>query len=378
MSISKTINFTVPEDLNDSKINVKKVLNKSTNLHGPGFYTNKIKNFLKKKYNFKNVFLTNSCTSALEICAIALDFKENDEVIIPSYSFITTGGSFARTRAKLVYCDVDIKKLMPSLDDIETKISKKTKAIVIVHYQGFCVDYISKLKKICRKKNIFLIEDAAQALGSKYKNKYLGTYGDLACFSFHYSKNIHTGIGGCLVVNNKKLLRKCSFAFDKGSDRNLQLKKIVKWYSWVSLGSSFLMSELHASYLYPQLTNYNKIIYKRKKIYEKYIKELDIKNNYYYIIKNNSCIKYNYHALVIVLKNKNYEKLLKYLKVYNINAFIGYIPLHLSTYGKQFLKEKLNKLDSINDKIIRLPLHTSLTISDIMYISKKIKLFFKI
>ena len=374
----KPINFICPENLVSSQLNVKKLINKSTNLHGPGIYTQKIKNFLKKKYNFKNVFLTNSCTSALEISAIAIDFKENDEVIIPSYTFITTGGSFARTKAKIVYCDVDKENLMPSFDDIKSRITNKTKAIVIVHYQGFCVNYLLKLKIYCKKKNIFLIEDAAQAIGSKFEKKYLGSYGDLSCFSFHYTKNVHSGIGGCLVVNNKKLLKKCSFAFDKGSDRNLQLKKIVKWYSWVSLGSAFLMSELHASYLYPQLINYKKIINKRKKIYEIYLKELNFKNNYFYVIKNNTCKEYNYHGLVIVLKKKNYEKFLKYLKNFNINAFIGYIPLHVSTYGKKFLHKKLKNLDKIYDKIVRLPIHTDLSISDVRFVSKKIKLFYNL
>lgn len=376
--MSKSYNFSAPENLLESRLNVKKVIRKSSDIHGPGIFTQKIKKFLRNKYNFKNVFLTNSCTSALEIAAIAVNFKENDEVIIPSYTFITTGASFARSKAKIVYCDTNELNLMPSLDDIMSKITKKTKAIVIVHYQGFCVDYILKLKNICKKKKIFLIEDAAQAIGSKFKKKYLGTYGDMSCFSFHHTKNVHSGIGGCLVVNNNKLLKKCSFAFDKGSDRALQLKNIVKWYSWVSLGSAFLLSELHASYLYPQLVNYKKIINKRKKIYNTYINKLDFENSHFYIVKNNTCKEYNYHALVIVLKKKNYEKFLRYLKNFNINAFIGYIPLHLSKYGKKFLQNRLSKLDLVYDKIVRLPLHTSLNVSDVNFISKKIKLFFNL
>jgi len=376
----RTIKFASPVNLTQSKLNVESVIKKNKSLHGPGLYSLKINKLLKKKYNFKTTLLTNSCTSALEISAIAINFKEGDEVIIPSYTFITTGGSFARTKAKIVYSDIEKESLMPSFDQIKSKVSKKTKAIVIVHYQGFCVNYLFELKKYCNKKNIILVEDAAQAIGTKFKNKYLGTFGDLACFSFHYTKNIHSGIGGCLVINNSKLYKKSLFAYDKGSDRILQLKKIVKWYSWVSLGSSFLMSELHASYLYPQIIHYDKIINKRKSAYEGYLKKLDFTNKHFYLVKNTTCKKYNYHSLVLVLKQKKYDNFLEYLKKYKIYAFIGYIPLHISKYGKHFLpkKKKLINLDKIFNKIVRLPIHSNLNKNDVMFVSNKIKSFFKI
>tara|TARA_B100000780_G_scaffold278291_1_gene251359 strand:- start:1008 stop:2144 length:1137 start_codon:yes stop_codon:yes gene_type:complete len=376
----RTIEFVSPVNLTQSKLNVESVIKKSKSLHGPGPYSLKINKLLKKKYNFKTTLLTNSCTSALEISAIAINFKEGDEVIIPSYTFITTGGSFARTKAKIVYSDIEKESLMPSFDQIKSKVSKKTKAIVIVHYQGFCVNYLFELKKYCIKKNIILVEDAAQAIGTKFKNKYLGTFGDLACFSFHHTKNIHSGIGGCLVINNSKLYKKSLFAYDKGSDRILQLKKIVKWYSWVSLGSSFLMSELHASYLYPQIIYYDKIINKRKSAYEGYLKKLDFTNKHFFLVKNTTCKEYNYHSLVLVLKQKKYDNFLEYLKKYKIHAFIGYIPLHISKYGKQFLpkKKKLINLDKIFNKIVRLPMHSNLNKDDIMFVSNKIKSFFKI
>lgn len=375
----KVIKFVNPVKLKESISTLNKFLKKKNNLHGPDEYTQKIKQLLNRKYGFKNIFLTNSCTSALEICSIVINFKNGDEVIMPSYTFITTGASFARTKAKIVYCDIEDKNLMPSFNDILKKITKRTKAIVIIHYQGFCVDYLEKLKKLCNRKGIILIEDAAQALGSKYKNKYLGKFGDFACFSFHHTKNIHSGIGGCLVVNNPTFYKKSIFAYDKGSDRSLQQKKIVKWYSWVSLGSSFLMSELHAAYLYPQLKSYNSIIFKRKNIYEEYLKELDFKNENFYLVKNFTCNEFNYHGLVLVLKNLNYEKFIDYLKKFNIYAFIGYIPLHVSPYGKKYLKrnQKIKVTNKIFDRIVRLPIHTDLNIKDIRYVSNKVKEFFK-
>ena len=299
---------------------------------------------------------------------------------MPSYTFITTGGSFARTKAKIVYCDISRKDLMPSFEDIKSKVTIKTKAIVIVHYQGFCVDYLLELAIFCKKKNIVLVEDAAQAIGTKFKNKYLGTIGDLSCVSFHYTKNIHSGVGGCLAINNSKFIQKSIFAHDKGSNRYLQIQKKIKRYSWVSLGSAFLMSEMHASYLYPQLLHYDQIVKKRKNIYEKYLLNLDFYNDYFYLVKNNSCKKYNYHGLVLILKKDNCEKLTSYLKKNNISAFIGYSPLHLSSYGKKFLKKgrSLTVTDKIYDKILRLPMHTDLTIKDINFVCNKIKNFFKI
>ncbi len=152
----------------------------------------------------------------MEMSALMLNLKIDDEVVIPSYAFVTTGSSFARTGCKIRYCDIDPKNLMPSFDNIRDRVNKKTKAIVIVHYQGFSVDYLDKLKIFCKKKNIFLIEDAAQAVGSFYKRKPLGSFGDFACFSFHQTKNLHAGIGGLLVVNSKiKLHFNTSFEIDK-------------------------------------------------------------------------------------------------------------------------------------------------------------------
>ena len=311
--MKKVIEFSSPVNLIESEKSVLKSLRTNT-IHGPGIYTEKTITILKKKFNFKKILLTNSCTSALEIASIVINFKKGDEVLMPSYTFISTGGSFARTKAKIVYCDISRKDLMPSFEDIKSKVTIKTKAIVIIHYQGFCVDYLLELAKFCKKKNIVLVEDAAQAIGTKFKNKYLGTIGDLSCFSFHYTKNINSGIGGCLVVNNSKFIKKSIFAYDKGSNRNLKIQKKVKRYSWVSLGSAFLMSEMHASYLYPQLLYFDKLVKKRKNIYEKYLSNLDFYNDYFYLVKNNSCKKYNYHGIVLVMKKNNCEKFTNYLK----------------------------------------------------------------
>jgi len=324
--------------------------------------------------------LTNSCTSALEISALLINLKVNDEVILPAYTYITTGSSFARTGCKLRYCDIESHNLMPSFNQIKKCVNNKTKAIVIVHYQGFSVDYIDKLAKYCKKKNIFLVEDAAQAFGSYFKKKPLGTFGDFGCFSFHNTKNIHAGIGGLIVVNNKKFVKKSNFVFDKGNDRSLVVSNKKKYYSWVAIGSSFLLPELNASYLFPQFNDIKSIIKYRSRLYRRYILNFKEWLNDEFSICKHSSNKYNFHALVIILKKNKREDFLNYLKKYNINAFIGYVPLHKSIIGKKFLlkKQKLKITDEVSKKLVRLPLHNSLKIKDIDFVSKKIRNFFEI
>ena len=375
----KEIYFNEPLRLNESKKNVLNFLESKKSLHGPGKNINQIKKEVKKNFGFRNVFLTNSCTSALEICSLTIGLKPTDEVIVPSFSFITSASSFARTGCKLKFCDIEKKTLMPSLNNILNCITNKTKAIIIVHYQGYSVDYLDKLKKICKKKKIFLIEDAAQAFGSYFKKKALGSFGDFSCFSFHETKNLHSGAGGMLVVNNKKYINKIKTIYDKGTNRYLMHLRKIRYYSWVEIGSAFLMTELAASYLKPQIKIYKKIFLNRSKLYFRYINFLSkIKKNNFYI-PNNYQYRYNFHALVLILENTNREKFLRYLKKNNINAVISYTPLHRSKMGKKFFdgKKKLSNTDKYVKQIVRLPLHNNLTYYHIDYICKKIKNYFK-
>ena len=186
--------------------------------------------------------LTNSATSSMEICALMLDLDRNDEVLMPSYNYNTTASSFVRTGCKIQYCDIDKKNLMPTFEHIKRYVNKRTKVIIIIHMQGQPIDYLDKLKKFCKFKKIILIEDAAPALGSYFKDKPLGSFGDFATFSFHETKNYTSGLGGLLVVNNKKFKRLSDLVFDKGTDRTYVTSKpnyYKKYYSWLTLGSSF-------------------------------------------------------------------------------------------------------------------------------------------
>jgi dTDP-4-amino-4,6-dideoxygalactose transaminase len=373
------IKFNIPLQINESLTNVKNFLNSKSPAHGPGKNISSIQKEVSKKFKFKDVFLTNSCTSALEICALAIDLKSDDEVIVPSFAFITTASSFARTGCKLKFCDIQKNNLMPSFKDIKTCVSKRTKAIVLVHYQGYSINYLNELKKFCKKKNIFLIEDAAQAFGSYLKKKPLGSFGDFACFSFHETKNIHSGSGGMLVVNNKKFLKKVRFIFDKGTNRFLMNSKKIKYYSWVTIGSAFLMTELTASYLKPQIEKINIINLTRSKLYNRYLEQLNkISKNNFFIPKNLDS-KYNFHSFVLILEKDVREKFLKFLKRLKINAVISYTPLHKSNAGKKFFgkKKKLRNTDVYIKRVVRLPFHNSLSYNQIDYICEKIKVFFK-
>lgn len=374
----KKILFNEPIKNKKYSKNVINFLHSEQSLHGPGKNILTIKKKIYSHFDFKHIHLTNSCTAALEMAALLINLNNNDEVIMPSYTFVTTGSSFARTGCRIKYCDIDPKNLMPSFKNIQEKVNKKTKAIVIVHYQGFSIDYLDKLKFFCKKNKIFLIEDAAQALGSYFKKKPLGSFGDFACFSFHQTKNIHSGIGGMLVVNNKKYLAKSNFIFDKGTDRSLVLQKKRKYFSWVEIGSCFLLPELNASYLLPQINDYKKICKFRSKLYYRYIRNFKIWLNDEFKIYKNLFYKYNYHALVIVIKKNNRSSLLKFLIKHNIYAFIGYVPLHKSIIGKRYLgkKEMLPSTEKLHKRIVRLPLHNHLSMKEIDYVCEVIKKFY--
>lgn len=363
--------------------NVKKLLDSGNSLHGPGKNILNIKKDLKKKFGFNHVHLTTSCTASMEICALTLNLKKNDEVLVPSYGYNTSASSFLRTGCKIKYCDIDQAKLMPSFEQIKKEINKKTKAIIIFHMQGLAIEYLDKLQKYCKSKKIYLIEDAAQALGSYHKDKPLGSYGDFACFSFHETKNFHSGMGGLLVINNKKFIRKSDLVFDKGTDRTLVVSNpnyYKKYYSWVEIGSCFRMPELNASYLTLQIKDIEKLINHRSSIYKRYIRNLSRWLNDEFQICNRPMYKYNYHQFTIILKKREREKFLKFLKKNKIIAFIGLEALHLSKVGRNFLNKNtnLNNTDHIIKKIVRLPIHNNLKLKDVDIICSKIREYFEV
>src|ERR1035437_775838 len=253
---------------------------KSGKISGNGMFTQKCQKFFEKRYGFKKALLTTSCTDALEMCAILSNIKLGDEVIVPSYTFVSTALAFVRQGAKIVF--VDSRDDNPGIDEgkIEKLITSKTKAIVPVHYAGVACD-MDKIMTVAEKYNLLVIEDAAQSIDSYYKGRPLGSIGNLAAFSFHETKNVNSGEGGLLAINDEHFLKRSEIIWEKGTNRAEFFRGEVNKYGWVDIGSSFLPSEITAAYLWAQLENLDEIQRRRKEIWEHYYVNLEdwAKNN---------------------------------------------------------------------------------------------------
>ncbi len=252
------IPFTKPTVLNSEIKYIKKAINSEFGISDNGFYSRRVADYLKELFSSEDVLLTSSCTHALEIIAMLLNLEIGDEIIMPSFTFVSTANAFVIHGGKPVFVDINPETMNIDESIIEKAITKKTRAILVMHYAGVSCD-MNKVLSITKKHNLILIEDAAQALYSEYKRKLLGTFGDFSTFSFHSTKNFSCGEGGALIINNKKYVNRASIIKDKGTNRKDFLNKIISKYTWVDIGSSFVMSELNAAHLYSQLINSNKI-----------------------------------------------------------------------------------------------------------------------
>ncbi len=348
-------------------------------ISGNGLYTQKCQSFFEKKFGFKRSLLTTSCTDALEMAAVLINLEPGDEVIIPSYTFVSTASVFALHRARVVFADSSSGNPNIDPDKIEELITNKTKAIVLVHYGGIACD-MEKIMNIAEKHDLYIIEDAAHSIDSYYKGKALGSLGHLASFSFHETKNIISGEGGMLAINDKKFIGRAEVIWEKGTNRVAFKKGKVKKYEWVDVGSSYLPSEVIAAILHAQLMSLKGIQKRRKEIWEAYyerLKPLEEKG----LIKLPHIPKYatnNGNMFYIIANNpKERDKLLKYLNRNNVHAVFHYLPLHLSPYyrDKHDGRELPNAV-RYSDCIIRMPFYYELTLRDINYIVKKVGEFY--
>ena len=350
----KNVPFNIPSIFEkDFKKNFSE-LRKKDKYSSVGYFSQKCEEWLKKNINAKSALLTNSCTSALEMCALLLNLKKDDEIIMPSFTFVSTANAFVLRGAKPVFVDIDNDNLNIDSNEIEKAITKKTKAIVVVHYAGISCD-IKRIKTIAKKNKIFLIEDAAHSILSYYQKKPLGSFGDLSTFSFHDTKNIHCGEGGALIINNKSLIEKSKIIRDKGTNRDKFLKNMVKKYTWVDVGSSYGLSEINACFLYSQLINSKRIITERVRIFKKYYK---IFSNFkdFQIPKLSSKKKINGHIFYVIVKN-NRKLFMDFLKKNGIQTSFHYVPLHNSPAGKKYAKGKnLKNTEKLAKLLVRLPI----------------------
>lgn len=352
----------------------------SNNLCGDGIYSKKCEKWIEETFGALKSLLTPSCTAALELAAILIGIEEGDEVIMPSYTFVSTANAFVLRKAKIVF--VDIRKDTMNIDEslIEAAITPKTKAIVPVHYAGVPCE-MDTIMDIATRYNLWVIEDAAQAVMSKYKGKALGTIGDIGCFSFHETKNYTSGgEGGAILINTGELIERAKVVREKGTNRSQFINGLVDKYTWQDIGSSFLPSELQAAYLLSQLECAKKINEKRLHLWHKYYQSLSKvlhENQLPCVLKD---IKHNAHMFFIKLENeKQRNDFISFMKNNEIITPFHYIPLHTSPAGKRFgifNGEDRNTSDE-SSKLVRLPLYYNMEKNDIDNVITKAKLFFK-
>lgn len=343
----------------------------SGKISGNGDFTKKCQSFFERQYGFRKALLTTSCTDALEMCAILSDIKTGDEVIMPSYTFVSTALAFVRQGAKIVF--TDSRNDHPCMDtkSIERLITPATRAIVPVHYAGVACDMDSILE-LAEKYNLLVIEDAAQAIDSYYKSRSLGSLGHLAAFSFHETKNINSGEGGLLAINDERFLRRAEIIWEKGTNRAEFFRGEVNKYGWVDIGSSFLPSEIIAAYLWAQLEQISEIQQKRISLWNLYYDGL--KN---WALREEIALPFipnyatnNGHIFYLVCKNHvQQQKIIGKLKRHGIMAVFHYLSLHKSDFYKdKYIGDPLPNSDRYSNCLIRLPLYFELTKDDIDHI----------
>ena len=330
---------------------------------GDGEYTKLCNKLMEKSFNSKKVLLTTSGTHALEMAAMLCNIKPGDEVIMPSYTFVSTANAFLLQGAKVLFVDIRPDTLNIDENLIEQAITKNTKAIVPVHYAGIGCE-MDKINEIGKKYNIKIVEDAAQGVMAKYKNKYLGTIGDFGCYSFHETKNYSMGEGGAILVRDDSFADRAEHIREKGTNRSNFFRGQVDKYTWVDKGSSYLPSELNAAYLYAQLENLELIKTNRLSIWEKYftaLKKYEDKIDLPFVPEY---CKHNAHMFYIKLKDlEQRTKYIDHMRENNIITVFHYIPLHSSPAGRKYSKfigeDKFTTKES--ERLVRLPLFYSLT-----------------
>ncbi|MDD3855600.1 dTDP-4-amino-4,6-dideoxygalactose transaminase [Sulfurimonas sp.] len=354
---------------------------RSTKVSGDGEFTKRCHKWFEERLGCKKALLTTSCTHALEMAAILLDIKEGDEVIMPSFTFVSTANAFVLRGAKVVF--VDIRKDTLNIDEtkIEEAITQKTKAIIPVHYAGVACE-IDTIMNIASRHNLFVVEDAAQGMMSTYKGKALGTIGHFGTYSFHETKNYTSaGEGGLLIINDEKFVQRAEIIREKGTNRSLFFRGMVDKYSWVDIGSSYLPNDMSAAYLWGGLERADEINENRLNSWKSYHEKLS------FLEKDGSielpsipegCIQ---NAHMFYLKVKDLEtrtKLLEEFKKENIGAVFHYIPLHSAPAGLKY--GRFNGVDEFttkeSERLIRLPMYYGLNSSEIETVCNIIKIFY--
>jgi dTDP-4-amino-4,6-dideoxygalactose transaminase len=350
-------------------------------LSGNGVFTKKCQQFFEDSFGIKKAILTTSCTDALEMAAILCDVKPGDEVIVPSYTFVSSALAFVRQGARIIFADSYGNNPNIDADKVEALITPRTKVIVPVHYAGIACD-MDRIMDIANRHNLFVVEDAAQAIDSFYKGRPLGGIGHFGCFSFHETKNVTAGgEGGLLCVNDERFIRRAEIIWEKGTNRAEFFRGMVNKYGWVDTGSSFLPSEINAAFLWAQLESLNEIQAKRKKLWDQYyagLKNLGEKG----FIKMPEIPQYatnNAHMFYIVCRSlEERTKLISYLNEQHIGAVFHYLSLHRSDYYRTHggILPNLPHSDMFTDCLVRLPMYYELNSDEVQDIINAIVVFY--
>ena len=348
-------------------------------ISGDGPFSKSVHTLLEQTLGVPKVLLTTSCTHALEMSALLLDLKDGDEVIVPSFTFVSTINAFVLRNAKPVFADVRPDTLNLDESKLETLITPRTRAIVVVHYAGVACE-MDTIMDIANRHNIPVIEDNAHGLFGKYKGKYLGTFGVMATQSFHETKNFTCGEGGALLINDPKYIEDAEILREKGTNRSRFFRGQVDKYTWVNVGSSYLPSDMLAGFLLAQLEECDQIQNRRREIWETYYKELSVwaEENQVQLPFVPAHCEQSYHMFYILLPSlEKRQAVIAHLKEKGVQAVFHYLPLHLSPMGEKFGGRVGNceVTERVSDQLLRLPFYTNMTKEEQMLVIEAIKAF---
>lgn len=353
----------------------------SGKISGNGMFTKKCQSYFENRYGFKKCLMTTSCTDALEMAAILCNIQPGDEIIVPSYTFVSSALAFVRQGAKIIFADSSLDNPNIDANKIEQLITSKTKVIVPVHYAGVACD-MDMIMNIAEKHNLFVVEDAAQAIDSYYRGRPLGSIGHFACFSFHETKNVISGEGGLLVINDERFVHRSEIIWEKGTNRSEFFRGEVNKYGWVDTGSSFLPSEIISAFLFAQLENLDDIQTRRKSLWNHYNKGL-------FALQEQGILQLpiipsyatnNAHMFYVVCHSIDERSgLIKYLKENDVLAVFHYLSLHKSDYylANNKIQLELPNCDRYADCLLRLPMFYELTDSQVEQIISLIYKYFQ-
>ena len=371
-----SIQFNVPLVTGDEISNLKNTI-VNNSFSGDGEYTKKCNSWLEDHCKVNKALLTTSCTHALEMAAMLINTKPGDEIIMPSYTFVSSANPFVLRGAKVIF--VDIRPDTMNIDEtkIEVAITKNTKAIVPVHYAGVSCE-MDTIMMIAEKYDLYVIEDAAQGLMSNYKGKSLGSIGHIGCLSFHETKNYQCGEGGAILLNTASFSQRAEIIREKGTNRSQFIRGIVDKYRWIDIGSSYLPSELNAAFLFAQFESAYKVNEKRLSLWNEYSEQLS-KVTQVDLQVIPSEVEHNAHMFFIKLKDiEQRQRMIEHLKSCKIQSVFHYIPLHESKKCAQYnyFSGEDEYTTKESERLLRLPMYYNLEISDVKYICNKVKEFF--